>query len=219
MTGDEIADSCSYKIRRNIDQYGLDELNTELVRRRRDEEASLRDLADFVNQRILAAALADANVDVTDALYGAVSSEDAPTTLYETLADDGTPAERTARVRTRLAQLGVDVEAIEADWVTHPTIRIHLRECLDVDTHRTTTITLDDARNTIEWARTRCANVVAQTFTRLRNADVISTGPLDVSVTIQITYTTCGKTYRPSQLLTRRECACTATDDTFNEAQ
>ena len=113
----------------------------------------------------------------------------------------------------------MDVEAIKADWVTHPTVRTHLRECLNIDTQRTVTITTDDARNTIEWARARCANVVAQTCTRLRNADIVATGPLDVTVTIQITCTTCGETYRPNQLLTKRECACTPADDTPDETQ
>lgn len=213
MTDAETIDSCSCKVGRKIHQYSLKHLNTELVHRRRDEEASLRDLADYVNRCILAAALAAADVDITNSLYGAVSKEDALTTLYETLADDETPAERTARVRTRLTQLGVDVEAIETDWVTHPTVRKHLRECLDVDTQRTTTLTPNDASDTIEWARTQCANIVTETFTRLRNADIVATGPLDVTVPIQLTCTKCGKTYRPSQLLTRRKCACIATDE------
>lgn len=219
MVGAGTDTTCSCKVGRNIDQYGLDTLNSELVHRRRDEDASLRDLANYVNQRILASALADAGIDVTDALYGAVSSDDALTTLYETLTTDDTPAEQKARVQTRLAQLGVNVEAIKANWVTHPTVRKHFRSCLDIDTQRTTTITLDDARNTIEWTRTRCANVVAQTCMRLRNANVVSTGPLDVTVTIQITCTTCGETYRPSQLLTNRECACTPVNDTPDEAE
>ena len=177
-------------------------------------EITKRDLADYVNQRILAAALASAGVDVTDALFGAVSSDDALTALYEALANTDTPAERQARVRTRLAQLGVDVETVEANWITHPTIRTHLRDCLGITTRRTATVTPDDARDTIEWGRTRCANVIDQTFKRLRNADIVSTGPLEITVTIQLTCTTCGETFRPGQLLTDTECACTPADET-----
>jgi hypothetical protein len=213
MNHDEEATPCSCKVGRDIEQYDLDDLNTELRDRRLEERTSLRDLAAYVNQRVLAAALTAADVDVTDALYGAVSDEDALTTLYEALSNDDTPAERTARVQTRLAHLGVDIEAVEADWVTHPTVRTHLRECLEIETQRTATITPDEARDTIEWARTQCANIVDQTFTRLRNANVLSTGPLDITVTIQITCTDCGTTYRPRQLLSRRECACTAADN------
>jgi len=211
--------NCSCKVGQNVERYELPDLDAELVHRRREKDASLRDLADYINQRILAAALTAADVDVTETLYGAVSSDDVLTTLYEALAEEDTPAEQTARVRTRLSQLGVDIETVETDWVTHPTVRSHLQKCLDIDTQRTTTLTPDGARDTIEWARTQCANVVDQTFTRLRNADIVSTGPLDVTVTIQLTCTECGKTYRPSQLLTRRECACTSTDNPSDHGQ
>ncbi|MFQ3320494.1 MAG: hypothetical protein ACI80F_002577 [Natronomonas sp.] len=209
---------CSCKVGRGIERYELENLNSELLHRRQDDGMSLRDLADYVNQRILAAALTAAGVDVTTTLYGAVSSDDALTALYETLANDDTPAEREARVRTRLTQRGIDVEAVEADWVTHTTVRTHLRKCLGTTTRRATTITPDDARDTIEWSRTRCANVAGQTFERLRNADIVSTGSLDITVTIQITCTSCGETYRPNQLLTSRECACTRADDTDDVA-
>lgn len=79
MTNGDAADTCSCKIGRNIKQYNLDNLNAELRHRRLEEEASLRDLADYVNQRILVATLMVTDIDVNDALYGAVS-EDVPLT-------------------------------------------------------------------------------------------------------------------------------------------
>lgn len=208
MTSPDPGSSCSCKVGRTIETYDLADLDEDLVEQRQRAEASLRDLADCVNRRILAAALQAADADVTDDLYGAVSDDDALGALYEALASDDTPTERTARVRTKLAQQGVDVDAVEADWVTHPTVRTHLRECLNVETGRTASITPEDARNTNEWARTRCENVVDQTFTRLRNADVLDTGDLDVTVTVQVTCSECGATYRPGELLDRRECGC-----------
>jgi hypothetical protein len=204
--------TCKCKVDRVIDEYGLDSLNAELYRRR-DEGASLRRLATYVNQRVLTAALDSADVDVTNALHGALGSDEAIETLYKGLNDDDVPTERTARVRTRLSQLGVDVAEMEDDWVTHPTVRKHLRECLYIDTRRTASIYPDDARDTIAWARTRCANVVAQMCRRLRNANVIATGPLDVMVTIQFTCTNCGETYRLETLLDRRSCNCTLSGD------
>jgi len=204
----EATDVCACKVGRGIERYGLDGLDAELVRRRRESDASLRELADYTNRRILAAALDAASVDLSDTLYGAVDDEDAVEVLYDTLADDETPTERVARVRTRLVQNGVDVEAVQSDWVTHTTVRSHLRECLEVDTSREASITPDDGRDTIEWARNRCANVVGETLERLRRADLISTGPLDTSVTIQVTCTDCGATYRPGRLLSERACDC-----------
>lgn len=203
-----VTDTCSCKVGRGIERYGLDGLDTELVRRRREADASLRELADYINRRMLASALEAASVDLDDALYGAVDDEDAVGVLYETLTSDETPTERVARVRTRLVQQGVDVEAIQSDWVTHTTVRSHLRECLEVDTSREASITLDDGRDTIEWARNRCAKVVGETFERLRRADLLATGPLETSVTIQVTCSDCGATYRPGRLLSERACDC-----------
>lgn len=208
MTATNYSSNCSCKVGRKITKYGLNDLDTELIRRRQDVDASLRELAAYINQRILAAALSEIDAEITAAVYGAVSDDDALTVLYETLADDDVPADREARVRTRLTQLGVDVEAVEADWVTHPTVRKHLRQCCNVETSRNASITLDDARDTIEWARTRCARVVNRTFERLQDANLVRTGNREVTVIIQITCTACRNTYRPTQLLDKSACAC-----------
>lgn len=210
MAENETHSTCLCKIGRKIDKYGFDELNQELIQKRNTNDASLRDLANYVNQRILAAALSDAGVDSTDTLYDAISGDEMTTELYESLTSDDTPTERVARLRTRLTQLGVDIDTVESDWVTHPTVRSHLRECLDIDTARSANLTADDARDTIEWARTQCVNIVGQTFTRLRNAGILSTGSLNVTLTVQVTCTNCGDTYRPGQILNRRTCSCSS---------
>lgn len=204
--GDE--GQCSCKIGRDIDRYDLSGLNEELQYRRNEEDASLRDLAEHVNKRILEAVLNDTRTDLTNVAYGAVSETDALDAVYETLASDDTPADREARVRKRFEQAGVDIEEIESHWVTHPTVRTHLNECLDIDTAQRARITADTARNTIEWARTRCRRVVEQTITRLSSAGIVAIGDADVSVGIQITCSDCGSTYRPGALLEEGACAC-----------
>lgn len=205
------ADGCSCKVGRVADRHGLSALDDEL-RRRREDGASLRALADHVNRRVLAAAL-DGRAERADEVYGAVSGEEAVELVYDALAGDDAPPERTARVRTRLEQRGVDVDAVTDDWVTHPTVRGHLRECLGLDTGRGGTVDLDDAIDTIEWARARSARVVGRTFERLDDADLVTTGDLDVSATFQLTCSTCGETYRPSRLLDRGGCACAREGD------
>jgi hypothetical protein len=200
-------ESCSCKVGRTAESYGLGDLDAEL-RRRQEADASLRDLADYTNRRVLEAALAAAPVDLTDSLYGAIDDEDAVGVLYEALSSEETPTERVARVRTRLVQQGVDIEAIRSAWVTHTTVRTHLRDCLDVDTSREASIDIEEGRNTMEWARNRCANIVGGTLERMRSAGLLSTGPLDVSVTVRVTCTDCGASYRPDRLLSARECDC-----------
>lgn len=206
--------ACSCKVGRVAERHGLDTLDEELVRRRREEDASLRALADVVNRRVLSAVLAAHGVDGgTNDVFGAISGERAVEALYEALAGDDARPERRARVRTRLEQHGIDVTSVTADWVTHPTVRNHLRDCLGIDTGRGGGITVEDAVDTTEWARARCTGVVARTFERLADADLVRTGELDVSVTIRLTCETCGNTYRPNRLIEAGGCACGAGRD------
>ncbi|MDF9746224.1 rod-determining factor RdfA [Natrinema salsiterrestre] len=199
---------CSCKVGRKRRKYDLDGLNGELRERRFDHGASLRDLAEYVNRRMLETAIERAGLDFTDVAYGAVSPDDALAVVYETLTGDGVPADREVRVRTRLEQRGVDIEVIESDWVTHPTIRAHLNECLEIETSRSSRITPDDSRDTIEWARTRCARVVDQTVSRLISSGHVTVSDPDISVLIRITCSDCGQTYRLSELLTEGSCSC-----------
>ncbi|MFA9418252.1 rod-determining factor RdfA [Natrinema sp. HArc-T2] len=204
---------CSCKIGRNIETYGLEELNADLVEKRREADASLRTLAAHCNRRLLEAALVTADVDVTDAVFGAVHGDDVVELVYDALSNDDASPDTAARVRTRLEQQGIDIETIESDWVTHPTVRSHLNECLDIDTSRSGTITVEDARNTIEWARTQCTEIISRTITRLENAGLVTIGTPSVSVTVRITCMDCGERYRPTDLLTERTCACSTTTE------
>lgn len=210
MAGEE-SGACSCKVGRVADRHGVSGLDDEL-RRRREDGASLRALADHVNRRVLAASLDDETDGLVDAVYGAVSGEEAVALVYDALAGDDVAPERTARVRTRLEQRGVDVDAVMDDWVTHPTVRGHLRECLGLDTSRGGTVSHDDAVDTVEWARARSERVVGRTFERLDDAGLVTTGDLDVAATFRLTCADCGETYRPSRLLDRGGCACDRDD-------
>lgn len=211
---DEHEQRCSCKIGRNIDRYDLVGLNEDLHHRRDGRDESLRDLADYINKRILEAALSETGIDLTNVAYGAVSSDGALAAVYETLTSDMAPADRKARVQKRFEQNGIDVEEIESHWVTHPTVRSHLNECLDIDTTRRTRITPETARNTIEWARTRCGRVVEQTVSRLVSADIVAICDIEVSVLIQIMCSECDTTYRFGELLEEKSCDCYSDDPT-----
>lgn len=197
---------CACKVGRAAETYGLEDLDSRLVARRRDGD-SLRALAAYVNRRVLAAALREAS-DGEWELLGAIDEDDVIEAAYAALADDETPRERTARVRTRLEQAGVDVDSVTDDWVTHPTVRQHLRNCLDVDTSRDATIGHEDAVDTVEWARTRCNRIVARTVTRATNAGLVDVGDPAVSVSVTVNCRECGQSYRPARLLDRGSCEC-----------
>lgn len=204
------AAGCDCKVGRTAERYGLDDLDAALLERR-DAGASLRDLAGYVNRRVLRAAIERADGDLLsggEPLFGALDPDEVVETVYETLADEGVEAERRARVRTRLAQAAVDVDRAEADWVTHPTVRAHLRDCLDVDTSASPALSAGEGLDTVEWAVARCTGVVEQTLQRLRSAGRLAVTAPEVDVSVRITCTECGTTYAPAELLDAGRCDC-----------
>lgn len=202
--------TCSCKVGKAIAKHDLVELNAQLASKRSDGAASLRDLADFVNRSILTAALetdADTLIENTEA-FGALDREEAIDSIYHVLTDDSASTEQRARVGTRLEQAGVDLEAVRSAWVTHPTVRTHLRQCLEIDTSQTSDLEPDDGLHTIEWARSQCVAIIEQTLKRLVKAGHLSITDIDISLSIRVTCTACEETYQPMDLVHRGGCAC-----------
>ena len=200
MMGDSSGHTCC-KIGRECAEYGLSGLDEDLCRRRADG-ASLRDLQGFVNERVLERALADADADVVGD----------PENIYRLLRDDDVSSGRQAELRSRLERAGIDIEAVENDFVSHQTVRDHLKECLDVDTSRRSCIDVERATRTINWAESRSKAVIEQTLDQLRSADQLATGDLEVTQTVRVTCTGCGETYRVAELLDRGGCECDGSD-------
>jgi len=202
--------SCGCKVGRTIDYHQLDDLDEELVRRRRNSDASLRDLAEYVNRRVLERSIANAErtPGAEEALFGALDDTEAVAAIYEALEGDDVSPDRRARVRTRLGQAGVDVEDTRERYITHTTLRHHLNRCLDVDTARSETIDPDGATDTIEWIRTRCRAIVERTLERLHSAGELDTEAFDVSVSVRVTCTECGRTFSPGELVASGGCEC-----------
>ena len=191
------ATACSCKVGRNARAYDLDRFDSRLRERHRDG-ASLRDLERVVNTAVLRAALREVGADV----IGDVES------VYDALVDDDVSAGRRTEVRERLSAAGVDVEALCGDFVSYQTVRTHLRECLEVDTDRREPLDPDDARGTIEWARSRSEGIVARTLERLAESDAVAAGDLDAAHVIRVTCDDCGATFPVETFLDRGGCDC-----------
>lgn len=200
--GDGSGETPCCKVGRSARAFGLPDLDGDL-RRRHERGESLRGLATFVNRRILERAIAGADVDtVSDAA-----------TIYDLLADDEVSAGRRTEVREKLARAGVDLEAVESSYVSHQTVRDHLRECLGVDTGVRTDVDRETARGTVEWARARFLGIAERTLERLATAGVLESGDLEVTATVRVTCTDCGETYRLGVLLDRGRCGCSTGSD------
>ncbi len=195
------AATCSCKIGRTAETYGIDDIDG-LLRARRAEGASLRRLETVVNEAVLRAALEDTDAhvpgDVTD--------------IYRTLTDGEASAGVRTETRAWLSQAGVDPEALEGDFVSYQTVRTHLRECLDVDTTRETTLSVDDAAGTIEWARSRSEAIVRRTVDRLGGTDGFHSGSVDVTHVVRVSCGDCGASYPVERFLERGGCDCGGAD-------
>lgn len=192
-------DSNTCKIDRIIERRGLDGLDEELVRRRRADGASLRDLESVINRRVLAAALRDERVET---IQGEVEN------LYRLLTAEAVSAGARTEAIDRLERNGIDAEALQDDFVSYQTVRTHLRDCIGLETGRESSIDRGAAENTVLGFLTRSETVIEGTLSRLRSAGELHTGDLDLSVNARVACQECGREYTVSQLLDRGSCAC-----------
>jgi len=189
--------SCSCKVGRSLAAYGRADLATALAERRGDG-ASLRDLEGVVNRAILQGALSGAGARVV----GDVES------VYEALTDDDVTAGRGTEVRRNLAGAGVDIDRLSDAFVSYGTVRTHLQECLDADTDRSTALSTEAARGTIEWARARSEGVIDRTIDRLEAADGVVAGDVEITHFVRVSCSACGGTSPIDDFVDRGGCNC-----------
>lgn len=189
--------ACGCKVGRTAERYGVDDID-DLLRERRAEGASLRRLETVVNEAVLRAALEDSDTDVFRDV----------TTIYRTLTDDETSAGVRTETRAWLSRVGVDPDELTDSFVSYQTVRSHLRDCLDVDTDRDSTLSVDDAGGTIEWARSRSEGIVRRTIERLDDTDGFHSGPVDVTHVVRVSCVDCGASYPVERFLERGGCDC-----------
>jgi hypothetical protein len=213
--GDGPREGCNCKIGDAIEEYSLDDLDADLVHHRENDDYSLRDLRDEVNKRILESAFEQSADEAGSlgTLEGIMDSDELVDEVYETLQSPNEDPKRTARIKTKLEQSGLDISSIKTDFVTHPTVKKHLNSCLDVDTSHSTSIDESDAINTIEWARTRCQNIVERTITRLVTADIIHIRSPEAGVSVSVHCQECQGSYTPRELLREGGCSCPSDGD------
>lgn len=188
---------CSCKLGRNVRKYRLGDFD-ERLHRQRENGASLRDLEDVVNHAILRSAIEAADTEV----IGDVE------TIYGKLVDDDVSTGERIEIREQLDRAGVDVEEIIDDFVSYQSVRTHLRECLDIDTDRRESLSVDDARGTIEWARSKSEGIVRRTIERLGRNDSFQMGDVEVSHDVRVSCPECNRSFSIDEFLDRGGCDC-----------
>lgn len=203
------------KVERVADRYGLEQLPAELAERWSADVAarnSLRDLAALFNRRVLAAAIARAGENLVD---GEAAN------YYRLLTDEDVSSGRRLEVRRRLEGLGVDVSAVEGDFVSHQTVHNYLLRAdstgatSDDGGDRAGTTGPDDhgdaAANvlaTIERLQGRLDAVVQDNLSRLRSSGRLALGRFEVIVQVSVICQDCGASKRMSELVRDGGCEC-----------
>jgi hypothetical protein len=191
------------KVQRIIDERGFEGFGDELERRWTtdgDDGASLRELADEFNRRVLADEAEAAGVQF---LAGELEN------FYAKLTGDDVDPEARVAVERRLNREGIDTDDVSDDFVTHQAIHTYLSKYRDASVSTPDSADrVADGRDTINRLQTRLGNVTSNTLRTLESADAISLGDSDVFVTVTVACNDCGTRTEVNALLDEGGCDC-----------
>lgn len=184
------------KVEHVMKEYDLPELKAELEARWSapdGERDSLRDLARYVNEGILEAALDRAGVN---AIAGEVEN------YYRLLADEEVSAGRRAEARSTLEQHDIDVNAVEKDFVSHQAVHTFLTERAGVSYEGISAADrLRNAREAMARLEGRVQSVAERNVEELAGADHLEVGNVSVLVSLDVVCNDCGERYDFEALL------------------
>lgn len=189
------------KVGRTVAKYDLHGLPGELAARWTGEEGereSLRSLADYFNERVLAAALRDAGVETVD---------DAGR-LYRVLTGEQGSAGDQTDLRNRLEREGVPVDSVTSDFVSHQTVHTFLTEHLDVSYGEDERPQVEKDAERINRLESRLAAVADDAVDRSDRTERITVGDAEVFVETRVLCTDCGGSFTVQSLLDRGGCNC-----------
>jgi len=195
------------KIGRSIETYGLASMDGRLAARwlgTDGERVGLRDLKAFFNRAVLRAAMQAAGLDPLD---GEVEE------MYRALTNDEPDDPDAVRARDRLARAGVDVDAVTRDFVSHPTVGSHLKECLGVEPPAPSDEdTLAKAEERVFKLQNRTEAVVRGSIEHLRDTGRIDAEEFDIFVSTRVVCERCGTQYEVHDFLRAGGCDCVRDD-------
>lgn len=205
----ESVDEKQSKVGKLIHAYNLDGMPEELETRwtgTAETQQSLRELADYFNQRLLRVAMIDAGMNP---LEGEIEN------AYRLLTDDLSAGVRT-QTRKRFEHEGLDVKQLKRDFVSHQAIHTYLTKYREVQKDEQTTDSnqIEKSEQTVQQLKNRLIAVTDNTLKTLRSTGRIALGDFDVSVDVRVFCRDCGTQYGVSELLEAGRCDCDLETDT-----
>jgi hypothetical protein len=190
------------KVARLIDEYDLQGLGAELEQQWTAEEdrKSLRELARDFNWQLLEQALEEANVQYLD---GEIEN------TYRLLTDDEVSSAESTRVKRRLERDGVDIDALENDFVTYQAIRSYLKDHRGAEYTPDETDPLEREATNVQKLCGRMATVTGGKLEQLRASDELTLGEFRTLADIRVVCEDCNTQFDVLNLLNRGGCNCT----------
>jgi len=203
MTGDN-GRRRSGKVERVVEKYDLPRLGDELAERwtaEGDRQASLRELADEFNVRVLQAAMEEAGLSP---LEGEAQN------MYDLLTADDVSSGEGTRAERQLERNGLDVEKIQSDFASHQAIHTYLTEHRGAEREgRSTDDPFERAKETVQRLTSRTQAVTENTCDNLIDHG-LTLGDFDVLVNVQVYCDDCSQTTNVVDLIERGGCDCGA---------
>jgi hypothetical protein len=189
------------KVQRVAEAYYLSGVNDELRRRYEASDATLHELADYVNDRITAITL--------DSIDEPIDAEPATVRAALTEAKDIPPTRRDDIRATLVGQ--IDVDQLINSYVSHETIRRHLNEHLDISTSQGGFNSFEELKDSLNAYQEQYENGVRSALERANKKELIDGGEyLIFSTRVECQH--CSETYRLQELLDNRGCDCQSQD-------
>ena len=186
-------------VARLIEEYEMGSLGAELERlwTATEDRHSLRELATYFNQQLLEHAFEESNIRPLD---GEVEN------IYRLLTDDSTGDG--TRIRRRLERDGLDVEALEQDFVTYQAIRTYLKKHRGAEYTPKKTDPIEREMQNIQQLRGRVDSVTEGKLKQLRNADQLGLGTFRTLIDVRVVCEDCNTQFDVIELLGRGRCNC-----------
>lgn len=190
-----VAERCC-KVERVSEAYGLAGIDTEL-RRRREKGATLHELADYVNERLTAVTLDAAGVEL----------EAEPATVRAAVdGDESVPPDRRDPIREAVAGK-LDLQRLQTDFISHETVRMHLKDHLGVSTSSGGFDSTEELRETLLALQAQYLDSIESALGRAADRGFV-TGDTFTVYRTRVECDGCSRTYRLEDLLDKGGCDC-----------
>ncbi|MHB9286958.1 rod-determining factor RdfA [Halobacteriales archaeon Cl-PHB] len=190
------------KVARLIDEYELPTVGEELEARWTadpKERASLRELADFFNKRLLEAVLQSSDVRMLD---GDVNN------IFRLLKGENVSSGKQTHARQHLQNAGIDVGALEEDFVSYQSIRTYLQNDREVSYNPAETDSLERDREYIKQLKGRMQTVIESKIEHRRESGDLSIQEFLVILEPTVICERCGRQSTVDTLINHGGCQC-----------